>query len=250
MRNVAKLQRLLEVMWVPGALRGALTWKKFSLAAFQILSRLKGAGVQPATIIDVGANAGQFSVAASHAFPRAVLYPVEPDPATAQRLRQNLPPHVAANVVVSAMGERIGSVEFQINADSQASSLLALGEGRKNSFPGDNVQRTVTVPMTTLDALFAGKPLALPVLLKIDVQGYEDRVIAGGAQLLERVRWVVLEMSFAQLYEGEKDFPWMLDMMSKKGFRFVRPLDFHISEKTGSIIEMDALFENVALTGH
>jgi len=101
--------------------------------------------------------------------------------------------------------------------------------------------------MATLDELFANKVLAQPILLKIDVQGYEDRVIAGGAYLLKHIHWVILEMSFARLYDGEKDFGWMVDMMSQRGFRFVRPLDFHTSEKTGAIIEMDALFENVAL---
>ena len=244
---MGKLHRLVELISVPGALHGALTWKKFSLAAYLILLRLKEAGVKPATVLDVGANVGQFSVAASHLLPDAVLYPVEPDPATAARLRHNLPPRIAANVIVSAVGERTGSVEFQVNADSQVSSILPLGAGRKQAFPESQVQRTLVVPLTTLDDLFGSKVLPAPVLLKIDVQGYEDRVIAGAADLLHRIHWVVLEMSFARLYDGEKDFPWMLEMMRQRGFRFVRPLDFHTSDKTGAIIEMDGLFENVAL---
>ena len=105
----------------------------------------------------------------------------------------------------------------------------------------------MVVPLTTLDQMFSGKALPMPVLLKIDVQGYEDRVIAGASALLQQVRWVVLEMSFARLYDGEKDFPWMLDMMNQHGFRFVRPLDFHTADKTGAIIEMDGLFENISL---
>lgn len=244
---MGKLHRLVELTSVPGALHGALTWKKFSLAAYLILVRLKEAGVKPATVLDVGANVGQFSVAASHLLPDAVLYPVEPDPATAAQLRKNLPPLIAANVIVSAVGERIGSVEFQVNADSQVSSILPLGDGRKQAFPKSNVQRTMVVPLTTLDELFGGKVLPAPILLKIDVQGYEDRVIAGAAALLQHVHWVVLEMSFARLYDGEKDFPWMLEMMRQRGFRFIRPLDFHTSDKTGAIIEMDGLFENISL---
>lgn len=244
---MGKLHRMVELISVPGALHGVLTWKKFSLAAYLILLRLKEAGVKPATVLDVGANVGQFSVAVSHLFPDAALYPVEPDPATAQRLCSNLPARVAANVTVSAVGERVGMVEFQVNADSQVSSILPLGNGRKQAFPESNVQRTMTVPLTTLDALFGGKALPHPILLKIDVQGYEDRVIAGATELLQHVRWVVLEMSFARLYDGEKDFPWMLNMMSQRGFKFVRPLDFHTSDKTGAIIEMDGLFENIAL---
>ena len=88
---MGKLLRMVELISVPGALHGALTWKKFSLAAYLILLRLKEAGINPATVLDVGANVGQFSVAVSHLFPNAALYPVEPDPHTAERLRRNLP---------------------------------------------------------------------------------------------------------------------------------------------------------------
>lgn len=247
MKFLAKLHRIFELLSVPGALQGALTWRKFSLAAYLILVRLKQAGVRPATFLDVGANVGQFSVAVSHLFPDAVLYPVEPDPSTAERLRGNLPSAIAGNVIVTAVGERVGTVEFQVNVDSQVSSILPLGDGRKQAFPESNVRRTMVVPMSTLDALFVDRTLPSPVLLKIDVQGYEDRVIDGAVEILKKIHWVVLEMSFAGLYDGEKDFSWMLEMMGRRGFRFVRPLDFHTSDRTGAIIEMDGLFENIAL---
>lgn len=238
-----RLMRVLELLTVPGAFAAARRWKKFSLASYQIVQRLKEAGVSPATIVDVGANVGQFAVAASELLPAAELHSIEPDPDTAARLRGHLPAAAAARVVVSAVGERDGTVEFQVNSDSQVSSVLPLGEDRKASFPGSRVQRTMTVPLTTLDALFADRGLAGPILLKIDVQGYEDRVIAGAARFLPQVRWVVMETSFARLYEGERDFAAMLELMRERGFRFVRPLNFHTSDVTGAIIEMDALFE-------
>jgi FkbM family methyltransferase len=222
-----------------------LRWKKFSLASYCIVQRLKEAGVAPASIVDVGANVGQFAVAATNLMPHATLHAIEPDPATASTLRANLPPEVAARVIVSAIGEREGSVEFQVNRDSQVSSVLPLGEDRKASFPGSTVQRTMKVPMATLDGLFAAAGLASPILLKIDVQGYEDRVVAGAVGFLQQVKWVVIETAFARLYEGERDFASMLDLMREHGFRFVKPLNFHTSDVTGAIIEMDALFERV-----
>lgn len=96
---------------------------------------------------------------------------------------------------------------------------------------------------------FDGVTLAAPILLKIDVQGFEDRVIGGAGKFLERVRWVLMEVSFSKLYEGERDFETIVELLNKHGFGFVRPMDFHVSPKTGEIIEMDALFEAIRKDG-
>lgn len=233
----------MELLSTPGAPMAAARWSVFSLAAFQILSRLRHAGVAPRTVIDVGANVGQFAVAARHLLPDAAVYSVEPDPRTAARLRRNLGPDSAANVIVSAIGDREGPIDLQVNRDSQVSSVLPLGGDRQRFFPSSTVVERLEVPMTTLDALFLPRALPAPILLKIDVQGYEDRVIAGATALLPSVRWVLMEVSFARLYDGERSFGTLLDLMAARGFRFVRPVNIHQSATTREIIEMDALFE-------
>lgn len=246
--NIFRMIRLLEV---PGALGAFIRWPKFSLAAYQILSRLKHAGVNPATIIDIGANVGQFSVAAINTFPNAVIYPIEPDEKTVQRLRKNVDTLIGKNIKVTAVGERNGIVRFNVNRDSQVSSILPLGMDRIKSFPKSKVVNKASVPLATLDSLFAADSLKKPILVKIDVQGYEDNVIVGAIELLKSVRWVIMEVSFAKLYEGEKTYESIINLMSSCGFAFVRPMNFHTSEVSGEIIEMDALFElRSAMTQH
>lgn len=241
-----KLSRVLQLLATPGALKGFLTWNIFSLAAFQMLQRLKSAGLEPATIIDIGANQGQFSFASHMTFPDAAIYPVEADSAVAEILRRNLPQDIASNLVVSAVGDYTGSASLYIHTDSQANSLLPTGHGRQHYFPDDSVVNTREVCIVTLDDLFGSTTLAQPVLLKIDVQGYEDRVLAGASKLLPYVNWVVLEMSFSKLYEGESGFTTILDRMMSLNFKFLRPLDFHLSgDGVGDIIEIDALFVNL-----
>jgi hypothetical protein len=58
-----------------------------------------------------------------------------------------------------------------------------------------------------------------------------------------------MEVSFSKLYEGERDFESIVELMDSQGFRFVRPVDFQVSPKTDEIIEMDALFEAVSRQG-
>jgi FkbM family methyltransferase len=243
---IARLLRFLELLQTPGAVRALLSWPKFSLAAFLIISRMKRIGVQPRTVIDVGANVGQFAVASFRLFEGATVHPIEPDPQTALQLRKNLNPQISRNVRVTAVGDSVGTAIFHVNRDPQVSSLLALGADRIEAFPDSQVIKQMEVPLTTLDTLFGEAVLSEPILLKIDVQGFEDRVVVGAANFLARVRWVLMEVSFSTLYEGERDFETLVEMMKNHNFRFVRPMNFHVSPKTGDIIEMDALFESMS----
>lgn len=239
------LDSILDLCTLPGAFIALLSWKKFSLSAFKIVKRLKGSRVSPMTIIDVGANVGQFSVAASKEFPQAYIFPIEPDPQTVLKLRKNLPSRISQNVINTAVGECEGTVAFNINVDSQVSSILPLGTDRKNCFPESIVLRQIEVPLATLDSLFCEASLSEPILLKIDVQGYEEQVISGAARFLRRVNWIVMEVSFVCLYEGEQSLSVLIDMMASHGFRFVRPLNFHHVGEYRDIIEMDALFQRI-----
>jgi len=243
---ISMLRSFYELCSTPGAFKAILTWKKFSISAFKIVKRLTSAGVAPMSVIDVGANAGQFSVAASKEFRHADIYPIEPDPRTAKKLRHNLEPKLAANIIRKAVGERDGSITFNVNSDSQVSSILPLGDDRQRAFPKSVVMQQISVPLATLDSLFGDIPLAKPILLKIDVQGYEDQVISGAANFLASVSWIVMEVSCARLYEGEQDFMAIIKLMASHGFRFVRPLNFHQAGKNSDIIEMDALFEKAS----
>ena len=239
---IAQIYRFLELLTTRGALLAIFKWSKFSLASYKIISRLKLAGVKPITVVDVGANVGQFAVAAAHLFDGVKVFPIEPDSRVAERLISNVGKDTAKNVRISAVGERVGIATFHMNKDSQVSSLLKLDVDRMESFPDSRVLNSVPVSLSTLDVMFDGVILSEPVLLKIDVQGYEDRVIFGAREFLKRVKWILIEVSFSKLYQGERDFNSIVALLRESNFVFVRPINFHISPVTGEIIEMDALF--------
>jgi len=242
---ISVLSRIFEILSFKGAFAAMLTWKKFSLAAYKLLRRAESSGVNPRTVVDVGANIGQFSVAASRIFPQASIYPFEPDPEAAEKLKKNLPKTHLNNLRVLALGDFCGNTTFNINTDSQVNSILALGASRKEAFPSSTVRDKITVAIATLDSIFENVDLTSPILVKIDVQGFEDKVLLGGASFLKTVHWIIVEVSFTSLYVGEAGFTDIIDLLKENGFSFVRPLNVHYSPKTGEIIEMDALFEKV-----
>lgn len=80
------------------------------------------------------------------------------------------------------------------------------------------------------------------VLLKLDVQGYEPQTLRGGVETLGRIDYVVMEVSFKPMYEGEMLFMDVARMMEERGFRFERPVGWLEAPGNGEILQMDALF--------
>ena len=113
-------------------------------------------------------------------------------------------------------------------------------------FPLQECHPTTTVEASTLDRIFESIDLAPPVLLKLDVQGYEAKVLLGGVKTLKRVDYVVLEASLRPMYNGEVLFLDLVRLMAGYGFRFLRPVGWLADRKTDEVLQMDALFERAA----
>ncbi len=121
--------------------------------------------------VDVGANIGSYTVLASRVIGcRTVAF--EPDPAAAAALERNIRLNKIAERVelrISAVGEQDGEAPFSIGLDTQNPVLTS----------ADATGRSV--PMQTLDRALGGR---IPILVKIDVEGYETEVLRGARAVL------------------------------------------------------------------
>lgn len=207
-----------------------------------MVSRLAKQEILPRTLIDIGANVGQFAVASAKLFPGVSIHCFEPNPESVIQLKRNLSSLANVSVYPIALGEGNGEMEFHVNTYSPSSSILSLAQAHKTAFPSAQEKKIITVKLSTLDDALAGVSLAPPVLMKIDVQGYEAKTLAGAKKTLEQVEYVVIETSFKPMYEGEAVFGEILSIMNEQGFHFARPIDFAVAQNSGEIIQIDALF--------
>lgn len=126
------------------------------------------------TVADVGANIGLYTIALAQrvgSAGRVVAF--EPDPANAVLLKRNLalnPTGEKVEVIEAAVGDEEGEVPFEMNGEVQS---------HVSAHSGD---RAKLVRSVTLDKMFENKPLGL---LKIDVEGFEEKVLQGGVHLLK-----------------------------------------------------------------
>jgi FkbM family methyltransferase len=207
-----------------------------------MVSCLARQGIKPKTVIDVGANVGQFAIACAKIFRDVSVHSFEALPECAQQLKRNVAGLGGVRVYPLALGGESGEVTMHVNSHSHSSSMLALGERHKRAFPGAREIDSIKVNMSTLDLVMKPIPLERPVLLKLDVQGYEPQVLEGATETLDRVDYVLLEASFRPLYEGEKTFTEIARSMEQRGFAFLRPAGWLADPRSGEILQMDALF--------
>jgi FkbM family methyltransferase len=139
--------------------------------------------------VDVGANIGFFSLLAQCVMPPdGQVLAFEPNPRTRERLERNLLLNGAGNVVVRAvaLGEVAGAAEVVQESASRSGDSYVAGVGA--GAPGGDRS---AVEVQTLDAHLLDDPRG-PVVIKIDVEGLEARVLRGGIAAITRLHPVVL----------------------------------------------------------
>ncbi len=226
----------------PTVWHALLSWPKFSITSYRMVSSLMQQGIIPRTVIDVGANVGQFAVACAKIFPGVAVHSFEPLPDCVERLKRNVARLADVHVYPLALGAESGETTMHVNSHSHSSSILALGERHRRAFPSAREIGDIKVKMSTLDLEMKSIFLERPVLLKLDVQGYEALVLEGATETLEKIDYVLLEASFRPMYVGEKTFMDIVRTMEGYGFEFLRPVDWLSDPHNGEVLQVDALF--------
>lgn len=201
---------------------------------------VKQAGIR--TVIDIGAHTGEFSSAIMAVLPGATVYAFEPLPDCFDQLATKFEryPHFRAFQV--ALGERRGEVDFWRSSFSKSSSVLPMAMLHRTTFPWSAICSPIKTRVETLDSYLSEMDLASKVFMKIDVQGYEDRVIKGAAVALKQVDYVLVEVSFCPLYDGQAGFDRICQLLRRCGFSYAGSLDQLLSPVDDTVLQADALF--------
>lgn len=139
------------------------------------------------TFVDVGANVGLFTHSISrlhNLFPRLKIVAIEPHPDTFLRLAAQPSPWI--KYVNAAAGDANGTITFVDGAVSHVFTSM------ENMTSYNIKSETAVVPTVRLDEIVAGDS---PIVMKIDVEGHERKVLDGAIGLFEagRVRVVYLD---------------------------------------------------------
>lgn len=195
-------------------------------------------------VFDVGANIGQYAGALRTAGYRGKLVSFEPlSTPHAQLLRASQGDEkweVASRI---AIGDHEGEIEMHIAGNSVSSSALRMLDRHANAAPESAYISTERVQLSRLDTQARGymQPGTVP-FLKIDTQGYEDRVLNGAPDLLGKVSGLQLELSLVPLYEGQHLFDALIERLRSLGFSIWAIWPGIYDPHEGRMLQVDATF--------
>lgn len=186
-------------------------------------------------IIDVGANEGQFLFMAKYCWPHAQIDCFEPDPNPFKCLERKYRRYQNVYFFNYALGSQSGELPLILGATSAQNSFLVEH--------GKSTNGEISVPVKTLNEIYSEKDLS-NTLLKIDTQGYEKQILEGGSEILDKLRFILLEVSLADLFDSGSKLDEIWFFLRQRGYVYNRVIDQYKDPKTDQIVQMDIVFEN------
>ncbi len=193
------------------------------------------------TVVDVGANRGQFTLMIRKCFPDVAIYSFEPLPKPAARFRRLFSGDELVKLFEVAVGPKNETATIHVSRRDDSSSLMAITALQEQVFPGTEEVSRQTVRVGPLSQFVSSQDLQSPALLKVDVQGYELQTLKGCEELLGHFAYIYVECSFVELYEGQENANDVITFLQNRGF-VLKGIYNMIYDRSGNAVQGDFLF--------
>jgi FkbM family methyltransferase len=199
------------------------------------------------TVLDIGANTGQFASFICNLLGKDTLvYSFEPINECYNKLSKLKKKFINIVPLNYALGDVETKKPMYKNDFTPSSSLMEISGISIENFPFTEHQEIENIDLKRLDDIYKDMNIVNNVLVKIDVQGYEGNVIAGGEEFLKKIpKLVIIETSIKNLYVNEPSFDYIYNKMISLGYKYRGNLDQLFSPINGEILQVDCVFEKI-----
>lgn len=194
------------------------------------------------SVVDIGANRGQFTLLMAGLRPDAAILAFEPLVEPYRKLVELTARWPRVQAFNMAIGPKRTSLPMNVAKRDDSSSLLPITDLQEQIFPHTGLDHQVEVQVAPLGDFLNEQDLAGPSLMKIDVQGYELEVLKGVRDQLGRIDVIYIEASFLQLYQGQPLAADVIDVLNGDGFRLTTIHNL-VTAPDGRAVQADFLFE-------
>lgn len=193
------------------------------------------------SLIDLGANKGQFTLVVRRWWPKATVHAFEPLAEPAATYSSLFPAGCGVTLHRLAVGSEPGQASIHVSQRMDSSSLLPISDRQEEIFPGTREVSQRTIEVVRADDVLADADLPGPLLIKLDIQGFELTALQGMPRLLQRADHVYTEVSFLPLYEGQALAHELTAFLTSAGFLFAGVHNV-VTRSDGTAVQADLLF--------
>lgn len=215
-------------------LQPAMTPPRGLLAAAKLL---RSRGFHPKTVLDIGV--GQGTPWLYESFPDARFELFEALDVFVPGM-ERICKTINAGYHLTALGSEKGTANIDVNTSIPTSSTMAGYSSELSILKSQKptVERK-TIPVERLDAF---GPFTGPVLMKLDVEGYEASVIRGAAETLRNTDVIISEVSVVQRHTGDLSFGEYIQLLESCGFALIEIAEMTTLRSNGPLAYLDGIF--------
>ena len=213
MRFIKKIFILCQnFLWCYGLFKGVAA----NIELLPLIKKIKNIN----TLIDVGSNKGQFVLLCIKFFPNLLIYSFEPIKEALIKQKNLLSFKNNIYFYNTGIGNKKKKINFFITNRVDSSSFLTINKS-KNYNKNYYVKEKRKIKIQKLDQILNNKKLIKPVLIKIDVQGFELEVLKGSKKTLPNIDYLLLEVSKNQMYNKQALEIEIINFLKKEKFRIM-----------------------------
>jgi len=205
------------------------------------LQEIRNMGINPTSILDVGAHTGQFYGWAKGVWPNSVIWMIEANHLHKGAL-SNLTRGKNDEYLIAALGDEEREVTFYTRSDKPHTEGNSYYE-EVNYWDIQHLVQKNKITLQRLDDLFTDDTTF--EVIKLDTQGSELDVLRGGENLCKKASVIILEVTYVEYNKGAPTAEEVINFMKEFGFEQKMSIGEHYSDD--KIIQKDLVFVNKVL---
>ena len=202
------------------------------------LNEVKELGINPTSILDIGAHSGQFYRWAKPVWPNSVIWMIEANHLH-EGVLKNLTDYNNDEYLIAALGDKEREVTFYTRSDKPHTEGNSYYE-ELNYWDIQQLVQKSTVKLQKLDDIFTDDTTF--ELIKLDTQGSELDILKGGVNLCKRASVIILEVSYIEYNKGAPTSEEVISFMNDFGFKEKMSIGEHYIDD--EIVQKDIVFLN------
>lgn len=196
-------------------------------------------------VIDVGANSGQYGTTLRSLGYAGRIVSFEPMREAWLQLKEFADSDPEWQAIHMGLAEEPGELILNVAENSVSSSVLNMLPVHERHAPKSGYLREETISVSSLDSIFSDiRGISHSIWLKIDVQGFEDRVLEGAKGSLSEIEFVQIELSLTRLYENQLTYLETCRLLDNLGFDLVGIEPGFLDKSTGILLQFDGVFRH------